>query len=91
MRQSGAEEKIVMVMHAGDNVGICLREIDPNQAVQVGEHTIEAASHIPLGHKIALRDISEGSEVIKYGEVIGQAKIFIRRGEHVHDHYKMDY
>ncbi len=40
----------------------------------------------PFGHKIALCDISQGSPVIKYGEVIGTASADIRKGEHVHTH-----
>jgi len=41
---------------------------------------------IPLGHKVALRDIAKGDDVIKYGEVIGQAISDIRAGNHLHVH-----
>ncbi len=41
---------------------------------------------IPLGHKFALRDISDGEAVIKYGENIGHAVADIPKGNHVHVH-----
>ncbi len=38
------------------------------------------------GHKIALTDIKEGENVIKYGYPIGHATVDIKKGEHVHTH-----
>ncbi len=38
------------------------------------------------GHKYALRDISCGENIIKYGCPIGHATADIKRGEHVHTH-----
>ena len=47
---------------------------------------VEIVPGVPFGHKVALRDIAEGGEVLKYGVVIGHAKSAIRQGEHVHVH-----
>lgn len=38
------------------------------------------------GHKIALRDMQKGHEIIKYGFCIGHATRDIKNGEHVHTH-----
>lgn len=38
------------------------------------------------GHKYAVKDISIGSEIIKYGQPIGIAQCDIKKGEHVHSH-----
>ena len=38
------------------------------------------------GHKYAIKDISIGSEIIKYGQPIGIAQCNIKKGEHVHSH-----
>lgn len=38
------------------------------------------------GHKIALCDIKEGQDIIKYGYPIGQAAEDIKKGEHAHTH-----
>ncbi len=48
--------------------------------------TVGAVEDIPLGHKIALRDIAAGADVIKYGRPIGRASQAIATGQHVHTH-----
>ncbi|MCI6261064.1 MAG: UxaA family hydrolase [Pyramidobacter sp.] len=41
---------------------------------------------VPYGHKIALRDISKGEKIVKYGECIGAASVDIKKGAYVHVH-----
>lgn len=41
---------------------------------------------IPFGHKIAVRPISAGEEILKYGEAIGVATKEIAPGDYVHIH-----
>ena len=48
--------------------------------------TIEATEDIPLGHKIALADLTEGVQVIKYGFPIGRTIAPIAKGAHLHVH-----
>ena len=48
--------------------------------------SITTRDAIPLGHKVALRDIVNGDDVIKYGEVIGMAVADIPAGSHLHTH-----
>lgn len=40
----------------------------------------------PQGHKIAVRDIKCGENIIKYGYPIGHATTDIKKGEHIHTH-----
>ncbi len=47
---------------------------------------LRIATGVPFGHKVALRDIAAGAEVVKYGVVIGRAQADIAAGEHVHVH-----
>lgn len=47
---------------------------------------ITALDPVPLGHKIALRDIKSGDTVLKYGHDIGRAAADIPKGRHVHVH-----
>ncbi len=56
-----------------------------NQKDNVGI-TLAGEGDIPAGHKIALCDIPQGEYVIKYGEIIGRAKVDIKAGEWVHTH-----
>jgi len=48
--------------------------------------TLKALSDIPLGHKIALRDLAEGDTLIKYDVDMGRVVAPIKAGEHVHVH-----
>jgi (2R)-sulfolactate sulfo-lyase subunit alpha len=41
---------------------------------------------VPIGHKVALRDLNPGDAVIKYGQDIGRVVAGILKGEHVHTH-----
>jgi (2R)-sulfolactate sulfo-lyase subunit alpha len=41
---------------------------------------------IPIGHKVALKDLKPGDTVIKYGQDIGRMVGPAARGEHVHVH-----
>ena len=49
-----------------------------------GTVKIKAADDIPLGHKIALKDLKKGETVLKYGYDIGKAVAAIGKGRHVH-------
>ena len=57
------------------------RALDTNEAVRARSNT-----DVPLGHKIALRDLNVGDTVIKYGCDIGRVVQPIRAGDHVHVH-----
>ena len=48
--------------------------------------TVAANASIPIYHKIALCAIPSGSDVIKYGQVIGMATSDIIKGDWVHVH-----
>ena len=50
------------------------------------EITVKAANDIPIGHKLAIRALSAGATVIKYGVDIGRAVAPIQVGEHAHVH-----
>jgi (2R)-sulfolactate sulfo-lyase subunit alpha len=41
---------------------------------------------VPIGHKIALKDLKTGDTVVKYGQDIGRVVAPIAKGEHVHVH-----
>ena len=80
------------LVHAPDDVvGVAVQDIDPGQAPgkiqSSGEQfTLDVLDPVPLGHKVALRDLPAGGEVIKYGIAIGRATQDIRAGQHVHVH-----
>ena len=46
--------------------------------------SMTATEVVPLGHKLALKDISVGETIFKYGQDIGKAVSDILQGGHVH-------
>jgi len=47
---------------------------------------VTAKQDIPIGHKVALRDMAVGDTVIKYGIDMGKVVKPISAGEHAHVH-----
>ncbi|MGN0351669.1 MAG: UxaA family hydrolase [Roseburia sp.] len=73
-------------IHENDNVIVALNEIEKGTKITAGSVIVEAVETIPAGHKMAIKDIAEGAEVIKYGFRIGNAKESIAAGRWVHTH-----
>lgn len=47
---------------------------------------LRAEEDVPIGHKIALKDLAPGDTAIKYGEDIGRMVGPAKKGHHVHTH-----
>lgn len=73
-------------INENDNVIVALKELTPGETVAAGDTVITVCEVIPAGHKMAIRDIAAGAEVIKYGFRIGNAKEAIKAGQWVHVH-----
>ena len=85
--------KYGILMHeANDDVGVAV--LDLTAGSEIGAATLEGTpvgslvltQDIPLGHKVAMRDMALDQRVIEYGRAIGRATQAIARGEHVHIH-----
>jgi (2R)-sulfolactate sulfo-lyase subunit alpha len=82
----------VLIHNHGDHVGVATDDIAVGEEVECvfmdkkEEIGVKSKSAIPLGHKIALKNISPQEKVIEYGGVIGVATKKIELGEHVHVH-----
>ena len=48
--------------------------------------TLKARQDIPIGHKVALKDMNTGDTVLKYGVDIGKVVAPIKTGQHAHVH-----
>ncbi len=73
-------------IHPSDDVAVVAAPAQAGDGVVVGEVEVTARGDIPAGHKIALRDISGGETVRKYGFPIGHATADVRLGDWVHSH-----
>ena len=63
-----------------DNVAVALENLNPGDILQVNGRSVCVAEEIPRGHKVALTDLSTGSEVIKYGFSIGNMTDGVKEG-----------
>ena len=70
---------VVEGVAAGDNLLAVITEDN-------SEFRIAALDDVPIGHKVALRDLAEGDTAIKYGQDIGRMVGVVARGGHVHVH-----
>lgn len=76
----------ILKIHENDNVAVAIETIPAGSEVLVNGETITARTEIPAGHKMALRDIAEGKQVIKYGCPIGNTKEAVKKGDWIHVH-----
>ncbi|MCC8162422.1 MAG: altronate dehydratase family protein [Lachnospiraceae bacterium] len=76
---------IIQISHT-DNVAVALHPVSRGDEIEVGGYAFEALEDIPQGHKIALKHIKKGQDVIKYGFPIGCALADVDTGSWVHTH-----
>ena len=69
-------------IHPADNVAVALKLIPAGTQFE----GVTAKADIPQGHKMALTDLAENDQVVKYGFPIGHAVQPIAAGEWVHTH-----
>ena len=71
-----------------DNVAVALTTLEKDFSLSFEQEgqPVQTLEEIPAGHKVALRDIREGEDVIKYGYRIGIATSDIPAGSWVHTH-----
>ncbi|WP_018389250.1 UxaA family hydrolase [Ancylobacter sp. FA202] len=77
----------LIILAAGDNVGIALRDIAAGEiAATLPGVTLRAEEAIPQGHKLALDAIAEGQDIVRFGMKVALASAAIGKGRLVHVH-----
>lgn len=83
----------LLVHEKDDNVGVVVVEglTAGTEMLCVITHdnsdfTLTAKADIPIGHKVALKDLKEGDTVFKYGQDMGKMVGPAEIGGHVHTH-----
>ncbi|MDE6947440.1 MAG: altronate dehydratase family protein [Anaeroplasmataceae bacterium] len=74
--------KDYIIINPIDNVAVVLRPFSKGEQIE----NIVLLEDIPQAHKVALKSIQSGENIIKYGSPIGHATSNIKAGEHVHTH-----
>jgi (2R)-sulfolactate sulfo-lyase subunit alpha len=78
-----AKDTVAVAVVEGIEAGTTLKAwiMDEDRTI-----TVKAVQEIPIGHKVALKDMAVGDTVYKYGVDIGKVVAPIKTGEHAHVH-----
>jgi (2R)-sulfolactate sulfo-lyase subunit alpha len=78
-----AKDTVAVVVVEGVTAGTDMTGwiMDEDKTIQV-----KAKQDIPIGHKVALKDMGVGDTVIKYGIDMGKVVAPISAGQHAHVH-----
>ena len=76
-------ERLSIQIKDEDNVVVAVHDLPAGTTLESGVVTWEP---IPQAHKIALRDIPAGGEILRYGVVLGYAKNDISAGSWINEH-----
>ncbi len=68
-----------------DNVVVCLADVKQGTEIVVDDNRVVALQDTPAGHKLLLKDIAAGDDVIKYGYPIGHAAEVLKAGTWVNE------
>ena len=72
-------------INAADNVAVAIHDIEAGMSFDINGVNICTLSSVPAGHKVALQDMEEGEDVVKYGFPIGHLLKSVKMGEMI-DH-----
>ncbi|MDN2568074.1 UxaA family hydrolase [Aquibium sp. A9E412] len=78
-----------IVLNPNDNVATLIDDAAAGAEAELtgeGSGTITILADIPYGHKCAVVALKSGTDILKYGQVIGRATADIAVGDHVHIH-----
>lgn len=78
------KENIVIKIAETDNVCVAANTSGLPKSARL-KNGIEVLNFVRMGHKIALKNISEGEKILRYGHVIGYAKNHICAGKWVNE------
>ena len=85
-------KKGILLHEANDDVGVAAMDLKAGEEIQAvtldGDLVapIKLVDDVPLGHKVAMRELAEKKHILEYGSEIGYASTPIVKGAHVHVH-----
>ena len=72
-------------INPADSVVVCLVEKKKGDVIEAGGERAVLTEDVPAGHKVLLRDVKEGENIIKYGYPIGHARCDLKAGDWVNE------
>ncbi|MBT8212858.1 MAG: UxaA family hydrolase [Acidimicrobiia bacterium] len=85
-------KKGILLHESDDDVGVATMDLTAGEVIQAltleGDPVaeVELVDDVPLAHKVAMRAMTNGHDLIEYGRAIGSTSADIAAGAHVHTH-----
>ena len=72
-------------INPADSVVVCLAPKKKGDIIDVDGRQITVNQDTPAGHKVLIKDVNEGEDIIKYGYPIGHARQSMKAGDWVNE------
>lgn len=72
-------------INPADSIVVCLQAIPAGTLLEIDGKSITLLQDTPAGHKVAINDMKEGEDIIKYGYPIGHALKDLKAGEWINE------
>lgn len=72
-------------INPADSVVVCLQPKKKGDVIDVDGKQITVNQDTPAGHKVLIKDVREGEDIIKYGYPIGHARQDLKAGDWVNE------
>ncbi len=79
------EQATFLKINPADTVFVCLQPKKKGDIVEVDGQQVIINQDTPAGHKVLIRDVTEGENIIKYGYPIGHARQALKAGDWVNE------
>ena len=79
------ELRTYLKINPADSVVVCLVEKKKGEVIEVDGQQIVLNQDTPAGHKVLIKDVNEGDNIIKYGYPIGHARQGMKAGDWVNE------
>ena len=79
------EQATFLKINPADSVVVCLQAKKKGDVMEIDGQRVVLNQDTPAGHKVLIRDVSEGENIIKYGYPIGHARQDLKAGDWVNE------
>jgi len=79
------EQATFLKINPADSVVVCLQPKKKGDIIEIDGQTVTLSEDTPAGHKVLIRDVRQGEDIIKYGYPIGHARQDMKAGDWVNE------
>ncbi len=79
------EQATFLKINPADSVVVCLQPKKKGDIIEIDGKQITVNQDTPAGHKVLIKDVKEGEDIIKYGYPIGHARQNLKTGDWVNE------